>query len=90
MADIEHCKHELQQIEVSKSDKLIPGRLLSATDMTCCRADLGSTGWLVDHWCPQLSFGASERRRRQNDATIQDILKLNRMERSAKSAECKW
>ena len=32
----------------------------------------------VDHCCPQLSFDLSERRRRQNDATIQDMFNLNK------------
>ena len=49
----------------------------------------GNIEWMVDHWCPQLSIDLSERRRRQNDATIQDILKLNWMVQSAKSIECK-
>ena len=42
------------------------------------------------HCCPQLSFDFSERRRRQNDATIQDMLKMNTMIRSANSIECKF
>ena len=50
---------------------------------------LEAFGWLVDHCCPQLSFGLSEKRRRQNDATIQDMLKLNNKIRSAESTECK-
>ena len=44
---------------------------------------------MADHCCPQLSFDLSERRRRQNDATIQDTLKLNKTIPSAKSTECK-
>ena len=89
MIDMEHCKHELQQIEVSKSDKAKPERLLSAREMTRYRGGLGNIGWLADHCCPPLSFDHSERRRRQNDATTQDMLKLNKMIRSTKSIECK-
>ena len=37
------------------------------------------------HSCPSISG----KRRRHNDATIQDTLKLNTMIRSAKSIECK-
>ena len=89
MVDMKHYKHELSQIEVSKVDKLRPEKLLSAREMTRDRGGLGSVGWLVDHCCPQLSFDLSEKRRRQIDATIQDMLKLNKMLRSAKSNGCK-
>ena len=44
-------------------------------------------GWLIIAG-PQLSFDLSERRRRQNDATIQNMLKLSTMIRAAKSIEC--
>ena len=64
-------------------------RLLPATEMTRYRGGLGSIGWLVDNCCPQLSFDLSERRRLQEDATIQDMLKLSTMIRSAKSIEFK-
>ena len=89
LIDMEHYKHELQQIEVSKSDKAKHERLLSAKETTSYRGGPGSIGWLLDHCCPQLSFGLSERPRRQSDATIQDVLKLNNMIRSAESIECK-
>ena len=85
MLDVGHCKHELQQIDVSKSDKAKLERLLSAKEMTRYRCGPGSIGCLVDHCCPQLPFDIPERRRRQNDATVQDMLKLNKMIRSAKS-----
>ena len=52
------------------------------------RGGPGSIGWLADHCCPQLSFDLSERRRRQNDANIQDMLKLSNMLPYAKSFEC--
>ena len=57
--------------------------------MTRYRCDLGNIERLVDHCCPQLSFDFSEERRQQNDATIQDMLKLNNMMPSAKWIECK-
>ena len=57
--------------------------------MTRYRGGFGSIGWLSDHCCPQLSFDLSERRRRQEDATIQDMLKLSTMIQSAKSIACK-
>ena len=90
MIDMEHHKHELQQIEVSKSDKVKRDRLLSANEKTRDRVGIGSIGWLViDHCCPRLPFDYSERRRPQSDATIRDMLKLNNMRRSAKSVGCK-
>ena len=46
---MEHYKPELQQIEVSKSDKAKPEKLLSAKEMTGYRGGFGSIGWLVDH-----------------------------------------
>ena len=90
MIDMEHNKHQLQQIEASKSDNSkLEVLLLSAKEMTRDRSVLGSIGFPVDHCCAQLSCDLSERRRRQNDATIQEMLKLNKMRRSAKSVECK-
>ena len=44
MIDMEHNKHELQPIEVSKSDELSPERLLSANEMTRYRGGFGSIG----------------------------------------------
>ena len=76
MVVMEHYMHELPQIEVSKSDKLKLQRLLSAKEMTRYRGGLGRIGWLLDLCCPQLSLHSPERHRRQNDATIQDILKI--------------
>ena len=73
--DMEHYKHELQQIEVSESDKAQPERLLSAKGVARYRGGLGSIGWLVDYCCTQLCFDLSERRRRQNGASIQDMLR---------------
>ena len=87
MVGMEHYKHELSLSEVS-TDELKPERLLSAREMTRHRGGLGSTGWQVHHRCPQLSFDLSERRRRQNHATIQDMLKWNKIKRSAKPIEC--
>ena len=89
MIDLEHYKHERQQIEVSKPDNAEPERPLSAKEMRRYRGGLESIGWLVDHCCPQLSFDLPERRRRQKDATIQDMLKLSHFLRTAKSSECK-
>ena len=44
MIDMEHCKHDLQQIEVSKSDNAKLERLLSAKEMTCYRGGFASVG----------------------------------------------
>ena len=76
MVVMEHYMHELPQIEVSKSDKLKLQSLLSAKEMTRYRGGLGRIGWLLDLCCPQLSLHSPERHRRQNDATIQDILNI--------------
>ena len=81
MLVMSHYKHELSQMEVSKKDKLKPEMLLSTKEMARHRGGLGSVGWLVDQCCPQLSW----RRRRQNDATIQDMLNVNKMIRTTKS-----
>ena len=74
MIDMEHYKHDLQQIvPVSKSDKAEPEMLLPTTEMTRYGGGLGSIGCLGDHAvhnCPSTSC------RRQNDATIQDMLKF--------------
>ena len=65
-----------------------PEWLLSAKEMTRHCGGLGTIGWQVDHGCPQLSFDLSERRRRDNDASIQDMLKWNKIIRSTKPLEC--
>ena len=57
--------------------------------MTRYRDGLGSVGWLVDHCGPLLSFDLSERQRRQNDVSIQDMLELSTPTLSTKSFECK-
>ena len=44
---MEHNKHELSQIEVSKEDKLKPERSLTAKELTRYRGGQGSIGWLV-------------------------------------------
>ena len=74
MIQMEHYNHELQPIEVSKSDKAKPERLLSAKEMTRHRGGLGSIGWLVDlvHNFHSIS---QKKRRRTNDATILDMLR---------------
>ena len=51
------------------------------------RFGLGSIGWLIGHCCRQFSFAFSERRRRENDATIQDMLKLMHNDVSAEQLE---
>ena len=44
--------------------------------MSRYRGGLGSIRWLVDHRCPHVPFDFSERRSPQNDATMQDMLKI--------------
>ena len=44
--DMEHYKHELQQIEISKSDKAKHKKLLSAKEMTRYRGGIGSIEWM--------------------------------------------
>ena len=90
MIDMDRCKHDLQQIEVSKSDMAKPERLLSAKEMTRYpRWPWKSLDGLLIIAVTQPSFGLSERLGRQNDETIQDMLKWNKMIRSARSIECK-
>ena len=38
----------------------------------------------MDHCCPQLSFQLAELRRKQSSPTVQDLLKLNKVIRTAK------
>ena len=75
---MEHDKHELHQIEVAKSDKLKPESLLSTKKKRHVIVVVleAFIRWLVDHRCPHLSFDFSELRSPQNDATIQDMLKI--------------
>ena len=68
--DMKQCKHELEQIEVSKADKTKPERLLKTKEHTQFRGGVGSLGWFVDHCCPQLSFQLAELRRKQASPTV--------------------
>ena len=87
--EIDQCKHELEQIDVSKADKTKPERVLNSKEHTQFRGGVGSLGWCVDHCCPQLSFQVAELRRKQASPTIQDLLKLNTVIRAAKAIESK-
>ena len=68
--DMEQYKHELEQIEVSKADRIKPERILNSKEHTQFRGGVGSLGWFVDHCCPQLA----ELRRKQSSPTVQDLL----------------
>ena len=87
--DMEQYKHELEQIEVSKADRTKLERLLNSKEHTQFRGVVGSLGWFVDHCCPQLSFQLAELRRKQASPTVQDLLKLNKVIRTAKVIESK-
>ena len=87
--DMEKDKHELEQIEVSKAEKTRPERILNSKEHTQFRGSVGSLGWFVDHCCPQLSFQLAELRRKQSSPTIQDLLRLNKVIRTAKVIESK-
>ena len=87
--DMEQYKHELEQIEVSKADKTKLERLLNSKEHTRFRGGVGSLGWFVDHCCPQLSFQLAELRRKQSSPTVQDLLRLNKVIRTAKVVESK-
>ena len=43
----------------------------------------------MDHCCPQLSFQLAELRRKQSSPTVQDLLRLNKLIRTAKVIESK-
>ena len=79
----------LNKIDVSKADETKPERLLNSKEHTQFRGGVGSLGWFVDHWCPQLSFQLAELRRKQASPTVQDLLKLNKVIRAAKVIESK-
>ena len=74
---MEQYKHELEQIDVSKADKTKPERVLNSKEHTQFRGGVGILGWFVDHCCPQLSF------------QLADLLKLNKVIRTAKVIESK-
>ena len=82
-------RQELEQIDVSKADKTKPERVLNSKEHTQFRGGVGSLGWFVDHCCPQLSSQLSELRRKQSSLTIQDLLRLNKVIRTAKVIESK-
>ena len=85
MIDREHYKHKLSQIDVLKSDKAKPEKLLSAKEMTLYR---GLDGWLIivvtTFLRPLREAQTTERRNHSGHA-----LKFNKMIRSAKSIERK-
>ena len=87
--DMEQYKHELEQIEVSKADKTKPERILNSKEHTQFRGGVGSLDWFVDHCCPQLSFQLAELRRKQSSPKGQDLLRLNKVIRTAKVIESK-
>ena len=87
--DMEQFKHELEQIEVSKADKTKPERNLNTKEHTQFRGGAGSLGWLADQRCPQLSFQLAELHRKQSSPTVQDLLRLNKVIRTAKVIETK-
>ena len=89
MFDMEQCKHELEQVEVSKAEKTKPERILNSKEHTQFRESVGSLGWLVDHCCPQLTIQFAELRRKQSSPTVQDLLQLNKVIRTVKSIESK-
>ena len=87
--DMEQYKHELEQIEVSKAKKTKPERILNSKEHTQFRGGVGSLGWRVDHCCPQLSFQLPELHRKRSSLTVQDLLRLNKVIRTAKAIESK-
>ena len=88
--DMEQYKHELEQVEVSKAEKTKPERILKSKEHTQFRGGVGSLGWFVDQCCPLLSFQLAELRRKQSSPTVQDMLKLNKVIRTAKAIESKF
>ena len=74
---------------MSQADKTKPERLLNSKERTQFRGGVGSLGWFVDHWCPQLSFQLAELRRKQSSPTVQDLWKLNKVIRTANVIESK-
>ena len=87
--DMEQYKHELEQIEVSKADKTKADNILNSKEHTQFRGSVGSLGWFVDHCRPQLSFQLAELRRKQSSPTVQDLMRHNKVIRTAKVIESK-
>ena len=87
--DMGQYKHELEQMEVSKADKTKPERILNSKEHAQLRGGVGSLGWFVDHCCPQLSFQLAELRLKSSSPTVQDLLRLNKVIRTAKVIESK-
>ena len=71
------------------ADKTKPERLLNSKEHTQVRGGVGSRGWFVDRCCPQLSFQLAELRRKPSSPTVQDLLRLNKVIRTAKVIESK-
>ena len=86
---MEQYKRELEHFEVSKADNTKPERLLNSKKHAQFRGGVESLGWFVDHCCPQLSFQLAELRRKQSSPTVQDLLRPNKVIRTAKVIESK-
>ena len=78
---------ELEQIEVFKANKTKFELILNSKEHTQFRGGVGRLGWFVDHCCPQLSNQLAELRRKQSSPTVQDLLRLSTVIRTAKVIE---
>ena len=74
---------------MSKADITKLERLLNSKEHAQVRGGVGSLGWFVDHCSPQLSFQLAELRQKPSSPTVQDLLKLNKVIRTAKVIESK-
>jgi len=89
IVDMKHyMQNELTPIEVTKSDRATPERPLTDKEMTKYRGGLGSIGWLVDHCCPIVAYELSVLRRKGSEATVMDMLKLNKLIRKVQVMPC--
>ena len=79
----------LNKLKCPRQTKTKPERILNSKEQTQFRGGVGSLGWFVDHCCPQLSFHLAELRRKQSSPTVQDLLRLNKVIRTAKVIESK-
>ena len=64
-------------------------RILNSKEHTQFRGGVVSLGWFVDHCCPQLSSQLAELRRKHSSPTVQVLLRLNKVIRTAKVIESK-
>ena len=87
--DMEQYTHELEQIEVSKADKTKPERILNSRCIPNSEEVLGVWAGLWITAVHNYHFSWQNYSRKQSSPTVQDLLRLNKVIRTAKVIESK-